>query len=223
MGRFHYSLAGLGGGIALLCVHLAAWISHWHVAGAISAALLVGLTGLAVCGAIVCRDDRRAFWTGVAVFGAAFCYTSMPQGRSQQQPYYPVTFYGYANNPQSQTTDLDFLFDWVESQMGSSFRVGDRVKAIWMNSGWYSGVITANNGDGTYDVKWDDGSPVQRTAISQIQSLTWGSRTSGRSLLGTLIAFGGGIASAMFFGGKKEQKGSDERKPADQPKASNSQ
>ena len=205
MGRFHFSLAGLGAAMALLCVHLAAWISRWPVSGAISGALLYALSGLAICGAVVCRDERRPFWTGVAVFGFAFCYSSLTQVSSSPM-YSPMTsFYGYQPNTQ-QTNEMDQLLDLIESQMGNGFRVGDRVMAIWRSGGWYSGVITADHGDGSFDVKWDDGSPIQQTSSSQIRSLTWRSRMAGRALLGTLFAFAGGIASAVLFGPKKEAK-----------------
>ncbi len=201
MGRFHFSLAGMAGVLALLCVHLAAWISRWPVSGALSAALLYALTGIAVCGAIVCRDDRRPFWTGVAVFGFAFCYTSMVNVPPMQ--YSPATtFYGYSPNT-APTSEMDSLLDWVETSIGNGFRVGDRVMAVWRNGGWYSGVLVAENADGTFDVKWDDGSAIQPTATSQIRSLTWRSRTAGRACIGTLFAFTGGMVCALMFGPKK--------------------
>lgn len=49
--------------------------------------------------------------------------------------------------------------DDIERGVVQTFAVGEKVHALWKNNGrrLYPGVITHINGDGTYDIQYDDG------------------------------------------------------------------
>lgn len=61
----------------------------------------------------------------------------------------------------------------LQAVVKKEWKVGDKVLAVWSAGRFYSGVVEADNGNGTYKVKWDDGSaPSDVEAMKIIEPST---------------------------------------------------
>ena len=56
------------------------------------------------------------------------------------------------------------------SERGPSYKVGDKVKALYTNGNWYGARVVKIDGDGTFTVDWEDSDPADRVkTIDQIR------------------------------------------------------
>ena len=70
-----------------------------------------------------------------------------------------------------------------------TFKTNDRVEAKWKGKTWYPGKITSANGDGTYNVTWDDGDKeVNLPTGERVRSESGGNRGLD-AYIGEVVAF----------------------------------
>lgn len=178
--------------VLVIAAALGALRANSEIIAGLAMTLYVGLLCLTVVGSIVCREPRRVFWVGCAVFG--WTYALMV--------YWVDPLPGYSPNRAAVRSALPTarLLEWFAS-LRSSYAVGSRVMAQWRGGGWYSATIVEYDPDaGLYRVQWDDGSPADWANTQQIQYGTGAGIRGGHAILGPLIAVIGGMISWMCFG-----------------------
>lgn len=203
MGRFHFSLTSFLIAVTLLAGGLAALVSQSRIGASAAYSVYLALISLAVVGAIVTKEDRRAFWIGFALFGWCYWFVEYKPAPSAQTAYlgYYVGWYGGAQStppPGMITTELLSL---LEDSLSPNRRIGSQVMAQWRGGGYYPGTITQADGGGNYLVAWTDGSAPQWTASNLLQPGTPQVRVTGHAIMGSLWALTGGVLATLLFGG----------------------
>jgi hypothetical protein len=60
-----------------------------------------------------------------------------------------------------------------------AWKEGDRIQGQWSDGRWYNGKIGAVNGDGSYDINYDDGDHAKRLAAKHVRARGTVSQSTG--------------------------------------------
>jgi hypothetical protein len=200
--RFRFTIAGFFLVLTLVGLGLAAMVSQSDLAGHLAYTVFLALLCLSIAGAILRNLPARAFWLGFALFGGAYWLVEFDVEQGSPQRVLPGGILlssnsSTPNRPRLLSTDL---IRAIAASVSPNHSVGSKVVAQWRGGSYYSGTITEVNG-GQYLIRWDDGSPAQWTAGSQIKPSSASVLVGGHSLCGGLFALLGAILTAVLFSG----------------------
>jgi hypothetical protein len=202
MRRFRFSMTTFLIVITLLAGGLAALVSQSRWGASAAYSVFLALLCLSIAGAILARDESRAFWIGFAVFGWGYWFFEYRESPNTQYPYYGGVYLGYyPSRPQQPPPGLitTELLGKLEESLDSNRKVGAQVVAQWQGGGYYAGTIQQADGSGNYLVAWADGSAPSWT--SSVMPGAPQMRVTGHAVMGSLWALLGGALATAFFGG----------------------
>ncbi len=204
--RFHFSMAGLLGLVALTTIGCAALATATPLVASALHTLNLLVLSLAVVGAIARRGEARVFWLGMAVVGWVYYFAAVGWPAAPEMPPQPWTGPYYNTDPAKDYRPqllTSKLLDYLETLRTARLPIGAHVVAMWQGGGYWPGKITDANETG-YLVAWDDGSVPSWDTPAQIASYTTPFHQVGHAVFGLLLALLAGWLMACLFGDNQE-------------------